>query len=125
LLESRLDFVDIHIYAGQSEFESIAQHLKHDLDSVEISHLAREARRLGKPILVGESGVAARYMRRGPDWQTIRHETGVNLLREFHQELSTFSFAGVLHWHYGNPDSTAQDEYPAMGLFPQYFEANR
>ena len=125
LLESRLDFVDIHIYAGQSESESIAQHLKRDLDSVEMSHFAREARRLGKPILVGESGVAARHMRRGPDWQTIPHEIGVNLLREFHQALSTFSFAGVLHWHYGNPDSTAQDEYPAMVLFPQYFEANR
>jgi len=125
LLESRLDFVDIHIYAGQSESESIAQHLKSDLDSVEISHLAREARRLGKPILVGESGVAARHMRRGPDWQTITHETGVNLLREFHQALCTFSFAGVLHWHYGNPDSAAQDEYPALVLFPQYVEAIR
>lgn len=125
LLESRLDFVDIHIYAGQSESESIAQHLKRDLDSVEISHLAREARRLGKPILIGESGVAARHMRRGPDWQTIPHETGVNLLREFHQALSTFSFAGVLHWHYGSPDSTAQDEHPAMVLFPQYADAIR
>ena len=125
LLESRLDFVDIHIYAGQSESESIAQHLKSDLDSVEISHLTREARRLGKPILVGESGVAARHMRRGPDWQTIPHETGVNLLREFRQALSPFSFAGVLHWHYGSPDSTAQDEYPALVLFPQYLEANR
>lgn len=125
LLESRIDFADIHIYAGKSESESIAQHLKSDLDSVEISHLAREARRLGKPILVGESGVAARHMRRGPDWQTIPHETGVNLLREFHQALSTFSFAGVLHWHYGSPDSTAQDEHPALHLFPQYAEAIR
>lgn len=125
LLESRLDFVDIHLYAGQSESETIAQHLKRDLDSVEISHLAREARRLGKPILIGESGVAARHMRRGPDWQTIPHETGVNLLREFHQALCTFSFAGVVHWHYGNPDSAAQDEYPALVLFPQYVEAIR
>jgi len=125
LLESQLDFVDIHIYAGQSESESIAQHLKRDLDSVEISHLTREAHRLGKPILIGESGVAARHMRCGPDWQMIPHETGVNLLREFHQALSPFSFAGVLHWHYGSPDSTAQDEYPALVLFPQYLEASR
>ena len=125
LLESRLDFVDIHIYAGQSESESIAQHIKRDLDSVEISHLAREARRLVKPILIGESGIAARHMRRGPDWQTIPHETGVNLLCEFHQALSPFSFAGVLHWHYGSPDSTAQDEHPALHLFPQYAEAIR
>ena len=90
-----------------------------------MSHLAREARRLGKPILIGESGVAARHMRRGPDWQTIPNETGVNLLREFHQALSPFSFAGVLHWHYGSPDSTAQDEHPALHLFPQYAEAIR
>ena len=123
LLESSLDFVDLHLYAGKSKTESIAQHLQRDLASVEISALAAKAKSLGKPILVGESGVAAHFTRRGPDWQTIHHDVGVELLREYHNALATHPFAGVLHWHFGSPDSTAQDEYPALVLFPQYGEA--
>lgn len=125
LLDTSLDFVDVHLYAGNSRTESVAQHLQRDLASVEMPLLAAEARRLGKPILAGESGIAAHYTRRGPDWQTIHHEVGVELLREFHQALSAHSFAGVLHWHYGSPDSAAQDEFPALRLFPQYGEALR
>lgn len=120
LLDTRLDFVDLHLYAWKTDHQSITQHLQFDLASVEMPALASEAGRLGKPILVGESGVAARHMRRGPDWQTIHHDTGVDLLREFHQALAAYPFAGVLHWHYGSPDSTAQDEFPALVLFPKY-----
>ncbi len=123
LLDSSLDFVDIHLYAAKSKTETIAQHLQRDLDSAELTLLAAQAKRLGKPILVGESGVAAHHMRRGPDWQNIPHDVGVNLLREFHQALGAHAFAGVLHWHYGSPDSTAKDEFPALFLFPQYGEA--
>lgn len=125
LLDTHLDFVDLHLYAWKTETESITQHLKRDLASVEMPSLAAEAGRLRKPILVGESGVAARHTRRGPDWQTIHHDTGVDLLREFHQALAANPFAGVLHWHYGSPDSTAQDEFPALLLFPIYVEALR
>jgi hypothetical protein len=114
LLESSLDFVDLHLYAGKSKTESLAQHFQRDLASVEMPALTTEARRLGKPILVGESGVAAHFMRRGPDWQTIHHDEGVILLGEYHGALATHPFAGVLHWHFGNPDSAAQDEYPAL-----------
>ncbi|MCX6876381.1 MAG: cellulase family glycosylhydrolase [Verrucomicrobia bacterium] len=122
LLDTSLDFVDLHLYACKSETETIAQHLQRHLASVEMPLLATEARRLGKPILIGESGVAAHYMRRGPDWQTIPHDIGVNLLRDFHQALAAQPFDGVLHWHYGSPDSTANEEYPALYLFPQYGE---
>jgi hypothetical protein len=125
LLDTGLDFVDIHLYVGKSMTESISQHLQRDLASVEMPLLAAEARRLGKPILIGESGVAAHYMRRGPDWQTIPHDVGVDLLRKFHQALAAHPFAGVLHWHYGSPDSSARDEFPALHLFPQYGEALR
>lgn len=125
LLDTSLDFVDLHLYAAKSDTESIAQHLERDLASVEIATLTSEAKRLGKPILIGESGIPARFMRRPPEWHTIHHDVGVTLLREFHQALATFSFAGVLHWHYGSPDITAQDEYPALVLFPQYGEALR
>lgn len=125
LLESSLDFVDIHLYAGKSETESIAQHLQRDLASVEMPSLVAEAKRLGKPLLVGESGVAAHFTRRGPDWQTIHHDIGVELLGEYHKALAVHPFVGVLHWHYGSPDSTAQDEYPALVLFPQYGEVLR
>jgi hypothetical protein len=123
LLESGIDFVDLHLYAGRSEQRTVPQHLEHDLESIEISALGASAKRLGKPILVGESGIAAHFTRRGPDWQTIRHEEGAALLREFYRRLAAHPFAGVLHWHYGSLDSTAQDEFPAMHLFTVYPEA--
>lgn len=122
LLDTRLDFVDLHLYARKTESESVTQYLQRDLATVEMPSLASEARRLGKPILIGESGIGANFMRRGPDWQTIHHDTGVELLREFHLGLAAYPFAGVLHWHYGSPDSTAKDEYPALVLFPKYGE---
>jgi sialate O-acetylesterase len=121
LLQTSIDFVDLHIYASRSA----AEHLERVLASVEMPLLGEEARRLGKPILIGESGVAAPYMRRSPVWKTIHHDIGVELLREFHQALAAYPFSGVLHWHYGNPDSTEKDEFPAMWLFPQYGEALR
>ena len=72
--------------------------------------------------VVGESGIGVHVTRRGPDWQTIRHEANQALLREFHLALAPQPFAGLLHWHYGSPDSTEQDDYPALTLFPQYGE---
>jgi hypothetical protein len=122
LLDTSLDFVDLHIYAGRSDRRNITQHLEHDLASVELPALIAAAKRLGKPILIGESGISANVTRRGPDWKTIRHEASQALLREFHQALAPHPFAGLLHWHYGSPDSTAEDEYPALNLFPQYGE---
>jgi hypothetical protein len=125
LLESRLDFVDLHLYAGKSKDESVTQHLQRDLASVELPALAEEAKRRGKPLLVGESGVGVGLTRRGPDWETIHHDVGVELLRELHQALAAYPFAGVLHWHYGSPDSQAQDQHSALTLFPQYGEVLR
>ncbi|MFN0074943.1 MAG: cellulase family glycosylhydrolase [Prosthecobacter sp.] len=122
LLDSSLDFVDLHLYAGRSNSRNITQHLQHDLTSVELPSLIAAAKRLGKPILIGESGIGAHVTRRGPDWQTIRHDASVALLREFHQALAPQPFAGLLHWHYGSPDSAAQNDYPALTLFPQYGE---
>lgn len=122
LLESSLDFVDLHLYAGRSKTRNITQHLQHDLASVELPALVAAAKRLSKPILIGESGIGAHVTRRGPDWKTIRHEASQALLREFHQALAPHPFAGLLHWHYGSPDSTAEDDYPALSLFPQYGE---
>ena len=122
LLETSLDYVDLHLYAGRTNRRNITQHLEHDLASVESTELIAAAKRLGKPILIGESGIGAHVTRRGPDWQTIRHEASQALLREFHLALAPQPFAGLLHWHYGSPDSQEQDDYPALTLFPQYGE---
>jgi hypothetical protein len=122
LLETSLDYVDLHIYAGRTDRRNITQHLEHDLASVELPALIAKAQSLSKPILIGESGIGAHVTRRGPDWQTIRHEASQTLLREFHLALAPHPFAGLLHWHYGSPDSTEQDDYPALKLFPQYGE---
>jgi Cellulase (glycosyl hydrolase family 5) len=120
LLDTSLDYVDLHLYARRTDRQNITQHLEHDLASVELSALIAKAQSLGKPILIGESGIGAHVTRRGPDWQTIRHEASQALLREFHLALAPHPFAGLLHWHYGNPDSTEQDDHPAITLFPQY-----
>ena len=122
LLETSLDYVDLHIYAGRTNRRNITQHLEHNLASVELPALIAKAQSLGKPILIGESGIGAHVTRRGPDWRTIRHEASQALLREFHLALAPQPFAGLLHWHYGSPDSTEQDDYPALTLFPQYGE---
>jgi hypothetical protein len=95
------------------------------LASVEWETLRDEAARAGKPVLVGEAGVFANYLRRPPDWQQIDHELGLACLREQVQGLWAQGFAGALYWHYGNPDSTPQDECPALALFPQYGRALR
>jgi hypothetical protein len=123
LLNSKLDFIDLHIYAGKSERETITQHLAHDLASSEIDILKKEAERLKKPILVGECGVRSGLTRRGPVWTDIHHDVGVELIKEFHTGLASYSFDGVLHWHYGNKESGLGAEFPALKLFPQYLEA--
>jgi Cellulase (glycosyl hydrolase family 5) len=122
LLDTRLDFVDLHLYGGKTATQSVTQRIEHDLRSIEIAAVTTESQRCGKPILIGESGVAAHFMRRGPEWQTIHHDVGHGLFSEFHRALAGHPFAGVLHWHYGSPDSTAKDEHPALLLFPEYGE---
>ena len=123
LLQSGLDFVDIHVYGGKTKTESVSQQLQRTIDSVEMAALHTESKRTGKPLLVGETGVAAHYLRQPPNWQEIHHDQGVEQLREHLEGLRGTGFAGALLWHYGNPDSTVQDEYPALKLFPQYADA--
>lgn len=122
LLRSGLDFVDIHIYGGKTKTESVRQQFQRTLESVEIPALLFESKTAGKPLLAGETGVAAHYLRRPPNWQEIPHDEGVEQLRELSKGLRAAGFAGALLWHYGNPDSSVNDEFPALKLFPQYGE---
>jgi len=125
LLRSKLDYVDTHLYAWKTETTGVAGFLDKNLEAAEWEKLQAEARKLGKPILVGESGVFANYLRRPPDWLAINHDQGVACLREQVQALKDHGFAGALYWHYGNPDSTPQDENPALMLFPRYAQVLR
>lgn len=122
LLRSGLDFVDIHLYAARNKSESVLAHLHRDLESVEFAEVVKEANSTGKPLLVGETGVAAHFLRQPPNWKQIHHDQGVLLLKEQLTGLRAAGFAGVLLWHYGNADSHDGEEYAPVRLLPQYGE---
>jgi hypothetical protein len=124
LLRSKLDYLDVHLYAWRSPAQSVAAHLDRDLASIEWEALQAAARQAGKPILCGESGVFANYLRSPPAW-AIDHALGLACHREHQQALAAKGLAGTLYWHYGNPDTTANDESPALSLFPAYAQALR
>ena len=119
LLRSGLDYVDMHSYAWRTDAEGVTSFLDKNLASDEWPTLSAQGRQVGKPILVGEAGVFANYLRKPPDWK-IDHALGVACLREHLQGLKAHGLAGVLYWPYGSPDSTPNDETPALALFPQY-----
>lgn len=121
LLRSRLDYVDLHNYAWMSATETLEANFRRNLESVEWDALQGEVKLLGKPILCGEFGVFANYLRNPPEWK-IDHELGLQCLHEHVQRLHEAGYAGALYWPYGNPDSTDNDEIPALTLFPRYVE---
>lgn len=121
LLRSKLDYLDLHLYAWRAADVGVAVHLERNLRSVEWEALRTAAREAGKPILCGESGLFANYLRSPPAW-AIDHTLGLACHREHQQALAAKGLAGTLYWHYGNPDSTANDENPALTLFPAYVQ---
>ena len=125
LLRSRLDYVDVHLYAWRTAQESVSQYLDRNLASVEWPELQAKARELGKPLLCGECGVFANYLRSAPNWQVIDHELGAGCFREHVIGLKAHGLAGALYWPYGNPDSTPGDENPPVIFHPQYAEILR
>ena len=80
------------------------------------------AQKAVKPIMSGEAGIFAYYLRKAPLW-TIDHRLGVECLKEQLSEMKKRGIVGVLYWHYGNPDSTSNDDIPPLSLFPQYMKA--
>lgn len=118
LLKTGIDYLDIHLYAWKSDTETVGDFLARSLASDEFDQLQSEAREAGKPIVSGEIGVFAHYLRK-PDL-TIDHTLGVQCLREHLTGINQRGIAGVLYWPYGNPDSKPGDETPPIVLFPQY-----
>ncbi|MHB0998736.1 MAG: cellulase family glycosylhydrolase [Armatimonadota bacterium] len=121
LLRSRLDYLDIHLYAWKTETEDVDDYLAHNLASVEWDRLTVAARKAGKPIMSGETGVCAQYLRQPPEW-TINHDLGVDCFRKQQIGMKNRQISGVLYWHYGNPDSKLNDDFPSLSLFPQYMK---
>jgi len=120
LLESRLDYVDMHLYAWRSPEEGVSSYLDRNLASVEWPAVRARAQELRKPLMCGECGVFANYLRSAPHWQRINHELGVQCFREHAEGLAEHGLAGALYWAYGNPDSTEGDENPPLTFHPQY-----
>jgi hypothetical protein len=120
LLRSKMNYVDVHLYAWKTDKESVPEYLKRNLESIEWSKLKPEAKKIGKPIMSGEFGVFANYLRK-PDLK-IDHELGLECLKQHLQRIKSNGFTGALYWFYGNPDSTTEDECPPLILFPKYAE---
>lgn len=120
LLRSRLDYVDLHLYAWRTPERTVGEHLERNLASVEWDEVQARARELGKPVMCGECGVYANYLRSAPNWQVINHDLGVQCFREHTLGLREHGLAGALYWPYGNPDSTPGDENPALIFHPRY-----
>ncbi|MBI5831793.1 MAG: hypothetical protein HZB16_05685 [Armatimonadetes bacterium] len=120
LLRSGLDFLDLHLYAWRNKDQGFEHFLARNLASVEWEELRAAARKAGKPIFCGETGVFANYLRRAPNWQEIDHPLGLASFRDHLRAMSGNGFVGALYWHYGNPDTTPADEHPALALFPEY-----
>lgn len=120
LLRSTLDYLDLHLYAWRTPEKSVAWHLERNLDSSEWDAVRSAARELGKPLISGECGLFANYLRSAPNWQEINHELGAECFREHVEGMGRAGLAGALYWSYGNPDSTAGDENPVLTFHPQY-----
>lgn len=124
LLQSRLDFIDIHVYAHRGPPGHVRDDARATLESVRFEDLIRDARRLGKPILAGEVGVSLNAMRRSSAaTDTVDHAAGQALVEELVGAVRDAGFVGALLWHYGNPDSLPADPFPTVHLHPKYAES--
>ena len=121
LLRSKMDYVDIHLYAWRTDKESVTDYLNRNLQSIEWQKLKSEAKKIGKPIMSGEIGIFANYLRKPPALK-IDHELGLECLQEHAKGIKANGLAGVLYWYYGSPDSSVEDECPPLSLFPKYAE---
>lgn len=94
LLKSRIDFLDIHLYATADVEES----MKKDLESIEFSEVKRECQKRGKPIIMGEFGA---FKERFPD---------INLAAKAMKQQADLSrelgFEGWLYWTYDSDEQT-------------------
>ena len=122
LLDSTLDYVDLHLYAWRTAQEGVTRHLERNLQSSEWDAVRARAKELGKPLMCGECGVFANYLRSAPNWQEISHELGAECFAEHVEGLKDSGLSGALYWAYGNPDSTPGDENPALVFHPRYAE---
>jgi len=120
LLRSKVDYVDVHLYAWKSAEMGVGGFLDRNLESVEWPQLQARARELGRPLMCGECGLFANYLRSAPNWQVINHELGLQCFEEHVTGLRERGLCGALYWPYGNPDSTPGDETPALVCHPQY-----
>ena len=119
LLDSSLDFVDIHSYVWRDLDGTRDElwYLRRNMDSVEFEALRAKATKLGKPIIVGETGVHNNYTNRPGLSIPDRVKLGADYLHNHVRALrDTYNVAGMLFWTYGTK------ELPRQGL---YYDLNR
>jgi len=119
LLDSSLDFVDIHSYVWRDLDGTHDElwYLRRNMDSVEFEALRAKAAKLGKPIIVGETGVHNNYTNRPGLSIPDRVKLGADYLHNHVRALrDTYNVAGMLFWTYGTK------KLPRQGL---YYDLNR
>ena len=119
LLDSGIDFVDIHSYVWRDLDGKRDElwHLRRNMDSVEMDALRPKAAKLGKPIIVGETGVHNYYTNRPGLSIPTRVRLGADYLHNHVRALrDTYKVAGMLFWIYGTR------ALPRHGL---YYDLNR
>jgi hypothetical protein len=94
ILRSQADFLDLHFYASDAEA------WQRDLASVEFGKVRDLARRLGKPMIVGEFGA---FKRPFPNVEPAASWMGA-LAELFERE----GFVGWLHWTYDTHEQSEQ-----------------
>jgi hypothetical protein len=119
LLRADLNYLDLHLYAEKYPTIGILQHLEEDLLSVEWKQLSKAAKKAGKPIFAGESGIFAEHYRNLAR-NEFDNELAVSGYRQLVTRLKELGFAGTLYWFYGNPDNAQIARHPPMKHNPQY-----
>ena len=117
LAGTHLDFVDMHTYAYQAQGRTFAGNEEADFSSVEWETLKPTLRKLGKPILAGETGLFRDDVM-SRDGRGIDKPLALSVLRKHIQVVKDAGFAGALYWSYGSPNCAPEDANPPMRYYP-------
>jgi len=122
MAQSRLDFVDIHTYAGTFGGRTVAENVRRDLTSSEWTTLKATLNELGKPVIAGECGFFTDQLHI-PGSTGFNYDLGITMLKEHTELIKDAGFAGTLYWSYGSANSTSDDRNPSMRFHPEIARA--
>jgi hypothetical protein len=125
LLRSKLDFIDLHIYAfTDGSPNGFERNCEMQMASDECPELQKAALQAGKPILIGETGVNTHLLKGASSRDGVQYpfdyRLGLSVLQKHLSQLKGAAFTGALVWYYGDNPATPNQEYPLLETFPEY-----